>query len=237
MGNPRFVVGIDSSLDGTGLSRVYQDGSFETCVIKPGNLRDFARMEYVVNHVTRWVGNAAMVAMEGPALGYDGDGQQGRHENAGMWWQIAMAVAHTARVPLAYVSPGTLKMYATGDGGCSKLAVMMELRAQYGFTIADADQGDALVLGAMAADHLGFALHELPQKHRRALDSVLWPKPGDPAGISLFANTKATKATKATTKKATKARASRRRKKPGEIELLLGPDEVEVPLPLMESVG
>lgn len=225
--NPRYVVGIDSSPSGTGLSRVYADGSYETGIIKAGDLRDFARMEFVVKQVVAWTGNAAMVAIEGPALGYDGDGQQGRHENAGLWWQVAMAVACTLRVPLAYVSPGTLKVYATGNGGCSKLAVMMELRAQYDFVIADADQGDALVLGAMAADHLGFALRELPGKQRRALESVVWPKPGDPAGISLFASTKPTK-----------ARAPRRRKAAKEpTRLRLGPDEVEVPLPLMESVG
>lgn len=224
--NPRYVVGIDPSLDGTGLSRVYADGSFETTKIDPKTLRDFARMEFVVQAVVNWTGNAAMVAIEGPAVGYDGASQTGRHENAGLWWQIAMAVAWQRGLPLAVVTPGTLKMYATGNGGASKIAVMMALTQRFGFAIPDPDQGDALVLGAMAAAHLGFPPRELPQTHTRALAVPVWPKLGDRPGISLFASAKPKK-----------PRTPRQRKVPGTIGLLLGPDEVEVPLPLMETVG
>lgn len=231
MTDQRFVVGIDSSLEGTGLARVYADGSFETTKIIPPGLRDFARMEFVVQAIVNWTGNASMVAIEGPALGYDNEGQRGRHENAGMWWQIAMAIAWQRGLLLAYVSPNTIKMYATGVGTGRKIGVMMNLATRFGFTIPDEDQGDALVAAAMAADHLGFPPRELPKTHLRALRSVVWPKPGDPAGISLFASTKPPKKAKA-------HRAPRQRgPKAATPQLLLAPGEEELLLPLPDLVG
>jgi Holliday junction resolvasome RuvABC endonuclease subunit len=227
MGGTRYTVGIDSSPNGTAVARVFEDGSYETTKFKVGDLRAFARMEFVVQAVINWTGNASMVAIEGPALGYDGSAQSGRHENAGLWWQVAMAVAWQRALPLASIAPNTLKMYATGVGTGKKIGVMMALATRFDFAIPDEDQGDALVAAAMAADHLGFAPRELPQTHRRALGSVVWPKPGDPADVSLFASAKPRK-----------AKAPRRnRAAQGAIELLLGPGEEQVPLPLLESVG
>lgn len=225
----RYVVGLDSSPTGTALSRVYADGSYDTTKIFPGNLRDFARMELIEQAVVNFAGNAAMVAIEGPALGYDGEGQQGRHENAGLWWQLATALAWKRSLPLAYVAPTTLKVYATGNGACKKLAVMMALTARYGFAMPDEDQGDAFVLALMAADHLGFAPRELPKTHRRALDSVVWPRPGDRPGISLFASTKPPKASAPRQRKPRKATTSS--------DLVLAPDEEELMLPLLVGEG
>lgn len=227
----RYVGGIDPSLNGTALSRVYSNGSYETMKIDPGDLRDFARIEFVVQATMNYLGNAEMVAIEGPATGYDGSKQRGRHENAGMWWHLSYAVAWMQGLPLAYVAPNTLKMYATGAGTGAKIGVMMALATRFGFTITDADRGDALVVAAMAADHLGFAPRVMPKTHLRALDSVVWPMPGDRPGVSLFASTKT---------KTAKASAPRQRKASKAADpfaILLGPGDEAPMLPLPVGEG
>lgn len=85
-------------------------------------------------------------------------------------------------IPYVYVVGATLKVYATGDGRASKDDVVRAVRLTYGYLlggpsgVADHNAADAFVLLAMALDHYGHPLADLPDSHRRAIKSVQWPE-------------------------------------------------------------
>lgn len=97
-------------------------------------------------------------------------------------------------IPYALVAPKTRAVYATGNGNAGKRDVLTQARLRYGHlfadgvaTVRDDDQGDALILLAMACDHYGSPLVEVPKTHRRALESVEWPEiplPGSAAATA-----------------------------------------------------
>jgi Holliday junction resolvasome RuvABC endonuclease subunit len=83
-------------------------------------------------------------------------------------------------IPFAYVSPSSLKQFATGDGWADKTAVMDAVEEMSGTRPADDNAADAWVLRRM-----GECLWADPFFHRghhlQSLSSIAWPlKPGDP---------------------------------------------------------
>lgn len=163
------VLGIDPSLTCTGLA-----GHGWTDTIKPGDRRGADRLVWIRDTLTdRWLAGVDLVAMEGPA--YSRQGQAGHHEGAGLWWLIRIALASKG-VPAAVVTPGSLKLYATGKGGAGKDVVMREVARRFPWFEGGEDEADAVVLAAMAADHLGEPMVAMPATHRAALAKVEWPE-------------------------------------------------------------
>ena len=162
------VLGLDLSLTCTGVA-----GRGWTDTIKPhAKMRGEDRLLFIRQQiVTTWVPGAALVAVEGPSYGSTGRGQ---HERAGLWWMVACAL-RTHGVPVAVVPPSSLKKYATGRGVGDKDDVMREVTRRFPWFAGKNDEADALVLAAMAADHLGQPMADMPKTHRVALDAVQWP--------------------------------------------------------------
>lgn len=170
------VIGLDLSLRSTGVAgrdwaltiagpKLPDDAPIE---------RHWARLRHMRARLLEYIDSADLLVLEAPA--YSKGADPGSHERAWLWWAVA-GRCFAREIPLALVSPGTLKVYATGDGRASKEDVVQQTqRRRPDVQFRGNDQADALTLAAMGLDALGHAPVELPQTHRRALASVDWPE-------------------------------------------------------------
>lgn len=169
------IVGIDPSLTATGIADA--DGGLHTITSKPddGTVTDRARRIATITAHLRphRLADAHLVVIEGPA--FSRQGQAGVHLRAGLWWRI-VGLLHSAGVPVAEVSPSTLKKYATGKGNADKSDMRMALYKRAGLDVSSDDEVDAWWLRQMGLAHLGDPdAVPLPQTHLSALDKVVWP--------------------------------------------------------------
>ena len=167
---PPKVLGLDLSLTCTGVA-----GRGWTDTIKPHTkMRGADRLLFIRQQiVTTWTPGTALVAIEGPSYGSQA-GQSGHHERAGLWWMVRCAL-RTHGIPVAVIPPASVKKYATGKGNASKADMVREVTRRFPWFAGGEDEADALVLAAMAADHLGQPMADMPKTHRVALDAVQWP--------------------------------------------------------------
>lgn len=164
------VIGLDLSLTCTGVASTRW-----TDAIKPGTRRGHERLQWIGRTIGEFVNTADLVAVEGPSYGNQGSGRQtGHHERAGLWWLITHHM-WTRQIPFVVVPPATLKRYATGKGVADKSAMVLAAARHWKWYEGTADEADALWLAAMAADHLGQPMAQMPAAHRKALDAVTWP--------------------------------------------------------------
>lgn len=124
---------------------------------------------------------AGLVLVEGPA--YD-SGTGHAHDRSGLWWLVAARLTG-AGIPVAEVTPATIKTFATGKGNAPKDAVLVAaVRTFPAVTVNDNNEADALWLAALAARRLGAPIDPwpvLPKDRARALGKVSWPPQiGDP---------------------------------------------------------
>ena len=95
------------------------------------------------------------------------------HDRAWLWGQL-VDVAFGRAYDVVSIAPGTLKIYATGNGRASKEAVVEAVTQRYQ-SVANDDEADAVVLAAMTMDAMGYPLAAVPDTHTRTLDATRWP--------------------------------------------------------------
>lgn len=78
-------------------------------------------------------------------------------------------------VPVAWVSPATLKKIATGRGNATKPDLRVELYKRTNLDLGDDNQVDAWWLWCAGMCHLGEPPIDLPKAHLDALAKVEWP--------------------------------------------------------------
>jgi len=85
--------------------------------------------------------------------------------------------AWVAGIPIVYVHPATLKVYATGNGRASKSAMVAAARGRLGehLHVSNEDEADAAWLLAMTLHHYGRPLCALPRKNVAAVAKPPWP--------------------------------------------------------------
>ncbi|MFD6770618.1 hypothetical protein ACFWC6_30845 [Micromonospora chalcea] len=169
---PPRVIGIDLSLTCTGIA-----GNGWTDTIKPNaRLRGVERLLWIRDEITNAYAVAAdLITIEGPSYGSQGSSRQsGHHERAGLWWMVRSAL-HQRDKRVAVIPPASLKRYATGKGNADKAAMMLAVARRFPWFDGGEDEADALWLAAMAADHLGHPMCDMPAANRKALDAVQWP--------------------------------------------------------------
>jgi crossover junction endodeoxyribonuclease RuvC len=176
---PEQITGLDLSLTSTGFAEIRHACACGTEVklatITPGKRTGHERLEYLFDEICNRAFAADLVVIEGPSYGSD----YGKaHERAGLWWLIAHCLWRTS-TPYAVVTPSQVKKYATGAGAGPKSGkdkVLAAVIRRYADVPVDGnDQADALVLAAMAADHYGDPLAQVPAGHKAALAAVNWP--------------------------------------------------------------
>lgn len=171
------VIGLDPSLTGTGVAGY----GWSVAVGSKGNVTKdpypdrYARIVDLAERVNTQIGRADLVVMEAPA--FDAKSTSA-HDRAGLWWEIYGRLTRR-RVPIATVTTGGLKKYATGSGNAAKTRVVEQVARRFGHIWVDLggddNRADAAVLAAMGLDHYAAPVVSLPAAHRVALTAVAWP--------------------------------------------------------------
>lgn len=171
------VVGLDPSLTGTGIAGngwSVAVGSVGNVTKDPYPLR-WARISDLAARVIEQIGAPDLVVLEAPA--FDAKSTSA-HDRAGLWWKVyGRLLAH--EIPVAIVTTGGLKRYATGKGVAKKTHIVEQVARRLGHIWEDLggddNQADAVVLCAMGYDAMGSPVAAMPATHRAALAAVDWP--------------------------------------------------------------
>lgn len=189
-----IVVGIDTSLTGTGVAAIDTSTRevVDTRTIGSSGKADASLTDrrHRLGRLVSRISDAAMllhldydqkadlVVIETPAY----DSRTGhQHDRSGLWWLLVNRLG-SLDIPVVEVTTGGVKKYATGKGNSKKDAVLLAVARRYPHVeLSSNDEADALVLAAMAARALGHPIDDLPKVNVSALDAITWP---DMAGIA-----------------------------------------------------
>ncbi len=166
-----IILGLDASLTAFGRAVIDTElREFRVTTFKPkikGDVeRGHPRLEWLLEQLRPDMAAAAMAVIEGPAYGAQGSATD---QLAGLRWHVRHEMW---KLGLQYVivQPGTLKLYATGNGGCNKDEIMLRTGRAFPTFQGDNNAADALWLAHMGADHVGQPLvDDLTKKQRGAL--------------------------------------------------------------------
>lgn len=180
---PPLVIGLDMALGTSGIA-----GPGWTDTIRTGQLREEARLQYIVDTAVSFYRQADFVTIEGPA--YSTAKQVGHDEMSALRWMIRCDL-RKRQIPFAVINPDSRTIYATGkarwkneDTGVKltskqvKGLVRDAVATRYGIHASGPtryDEADAYVLMCMGMHWLGYPLAEVPASHERALKGVTWP--------------------------------------------------------------
>ena len=167
------VLGLDLGLAHLGAAQLYDTGQIYTQHLETpappcaeGHNRCDAHRPTIVDvdarltacirwAVERATTNTALVVVEGPAFAAN-YGQP--HERAGVWWGVVRALLRH-ELPVAVLSPSTLKGYMTGNGNAAKGELQRAVAAAWpkqGLDRITSHEADAAGLATAGADHLGW---------------------------------------------------------------------------------
>jgi Holliday junction resolvasome RuvABC endonuclease subunit len=168
-----IILGLDVSLNKTGaavidtITRTFQTFTFvvPAKTVKAGG---HERIQWVRDslHGTWNTFRPDVAVVEAPAYGAQGSAV----------YQLAGIRSHlthdlwTWGTPYASISPGTCKVYATGNGNADKDAMILATARAFADFAGDNNAADALWLAAMGSDHYGQPIVEVAGKKRR--DSI-----------------------------------------------------------------
>lgn len=177
------VLGIDLSLTCTGLAiaragRIEWTGTVRTVGKRADDLdhrnmrlRDIRRL--IEGAVLRY--EPVLTVIEAPSFG---SVHGSSHDRSGLWWMV-VDMLYLRSVPVAQVAPMQRAKYGTGKGNSDKKKVHAAVQANYGtadLPIKTNDEGDAVLLAAMGARHLGQPVElVLPDGAIDAMTKVVWP--------------------------------------------------------------
>ncbi|MFF4900536.1 hypothetical protein [Streptomyces sp. NPDC001068] len=183
------VVGVDTSLSGTGLAssegwcRVvgYVDKSKKHPISKLPRMERLAHMNVLLDAIVAAVGHPDLAVIEGAALS---KASGGAHERGWLWWRVYERLLD-AGVPTGVLSTNQRIHYATGKGTGAKGVVLEQVvrRWPQWQTGGNDNAADAVVLMAAGRDWLRHPIGDLPKLHRKAVDNADWPEAAD---VALF---------------------------------------------------
>lgn len=159
-------LGLDLSLTATGIAH-----STGTVTIG-ARVKGAERLVTIRDKVLRWYScdKATLVVVEGYSYASVNQAHQ-----VGELGGVVRVALYERDIPVAVVSPGQRAKYATGRGNAKKAEVVSAISARSGLSFADDNQVDAWILRAMALDHYGAPLVQMPKAHRDVLDKIDWP--------------------------------------------------------------
>jgi crossover junction endodeoxyribonuclease RuvC len=159
------ITGLDLSLVETGIADALGARHLSTPAAKfPG----MARLQHIRNQVLFAALETDTVYLEGYSFGSKNGG-----ERLGELGGVVRLALYEKGIPFVEVSPGTLKMFATGRGNASKVEVLVAARDRLGYTGTNDNEADALWLWQLGLHHTGQPDRvSLPKGHLRALEKL-----------------------------------------------------------------
>jgi Holliday junction resolvasome RuvABC endonuclease subunit len=158
------VIGLDLSITATGIA--FRDGTTQT--VKASATGDH-RLLAIRSACGLATAGCDLVAIEDLPTHAKAAGITGMVHGA-----IRAALLEWG-YPYALITPASVKKYATGKGNAGKPEMAVAAFKRAGIEFGDDNQCDAWWLRAMALDHYGHPLFELPKAQRGAIDAVNWP--------------------------------------------------------------
>jgi crossover junction endodeoxyribonuclease RuvC len=154
-------VGIDQSLNATGVCRLSEQGALETAAtIVPERFIDGARLSFIKTAVASTLNGVEFAAMEGYSYN-----SMGRVFELGEIGGVLKVLLVEKKIPYVVVPPVLVKKFATGSTTASKDAMLAAaLRMGFDFGNND-DQADAFFLARIACAHVKGGL-----VHRREME-------------------------------------------------------------------
>ncbi len=171
------VIGLDLSINGTGICVGDRSGETLTGTTKMGDRRLWRVFEAVDHYIT-----ASGRTGQGIGLAVIEHNLPHGHSGPTLDYVHGAARAALAKhdVPFAYVYPTTLKVFATGDSSAEKDAMVDAVTRACGWTPSGHDVADAWWLREMGRAFLYGLKPDSGPAAGKAIDSVEWPlKPGD----------------------------------------------------------
>lgn len=172
------VSGVDFSLVACGVARLAADGVMDTDVVKSvGKRADSVvdRHQRLTHHaasIVEAVGYADLAVIEGPSFGSVGGAQFDRY--AGWWFVVSGLIRR--EVPVAVMSPKSLKLAIADSGNADKAAMASAITRMYpDVTVFSSDISDAMGLAHLAAVRLDWPVKTL-ERHRKV--KCEWPLHG-----------------------------------------------------------
>lgn len=176
------VLGVDSSLNSTGLCRVellpwppsrpfrqadepvqakISVSTLSTFKCKEKTKREYSRrVTRVIEQIEEAMDGVGLVAIEELAYGAKGEAT---------WvlpwiWGRVIDLCEKHDIPVITVSTTAVKKYVTGNGGCKKeIATLAIVRRWPEVEIVDNNQADALVVAAMGCRYLDLPIDSVPK--------------------------------------------------------------------------
>lgn len=186
------VVGVDASIASTGLvvlgagrpsfSRIMtaacgQDVASRVRRIRSSVVQMIRELDAALHGAPACV--VDLIVIEMPAFGKS---NQGTHQLSGHWWMTVHALEKYAPGRVAQVSTGTLKKFATGNGGASKEDVHEAAVAAFPGLVPESfkagnDVADAAVVASMGAVWLGMDVGGVfAPSGMASVQAVRWPE-------------------------------------------------------------
>lgn len=159
-----LVMGLDLSLTASGIATPH--GKRGQIITRSTGMPRLATIRDAVLETAR---DAHLVAIEGYAFG-----RPNQAAHLGELGGVVRLALHEAGISYVDIPPASAKKYATGRGNATKPDMRMALFQRAGIDERDDNAVDAWWLRAMALDHLGHPLVELPAVNRSALAKVAW---------------------------------------------------------------
>lgn len=169
---PSTVIGIDPSLNSTGIAARRLGLAFANCVGSQG-YKGLKRIAYVRDAISKYldVYRPSLVAFEGYALGFRG--KSNTIFDLGELGGTLKLLILERGIDILLVPPTSLKLFATGKGNADKDQVSVAIGESLGVSYATSDQYDASGLLMMGEAYLDTRLLPRDRKHykRRAIQS------------------------------------------------------------------
>lgn len=174
MQSKSYVIGLDLSLNGTGLCVLDGEGNIalSTCIKNKAKLSGFDRIiavrEKVISIIKEY--QPTLIAIEGYSMGQ----KAGVHfDTVELSGQIKVWLYQTG-YKFCLVPPTTLKKFITGKGNSKKNVMLMEILSRWGIKFLSDDEGDAYGLSVVAAyEDYFLGNRECPKKITHAMRESL----------------------------------------------------------------
>jgi len=171
------ILAIDPSLASTGLV-AWRDGRFHATTIttRPGDPREHRHHTIAMRILAARDPNGPTLAVMEARITPPPEAVETAMDLAELRGVILHGL-HQCGIPVAAVHPGTLKVYATGNGRASKQDMVVAARGRLGahLFVANDDEADAAWLLALALEFYGQPLCSLPRKNRSSVAKPKWP--------------------------------------------------------------
>lgn len=167
------MIGIDPSLNATGLAWVDTDGTLSTHRIEVKSLRRTSRLVYVREALRPYLEGKSLAVYEDYAFGAKGSSVFQIGEMGG----VLKTLCYDMGLDVLLVPPSSLKMFIAGKGNADKDGVAAAIEDKYGMVFRNSDEADAFALLKLGQAYCDKRIKRAyPEKVRDSLDKCEWVK-------------------------------------------------------------